>query len=65
MTLEIIILNKVSQTNTNTYMISHTWNLKNDTKELVYKTEIDSYIEDKLMISKGEKRGRGKLGIWD
>ena len=37
------------------------WNLKkNDTNELIYKTEIDSPdIENKLMVTKGERRWRG------
>ena len=44
--LEIIILNEVSQTEKDKYhMISHMWNLiKNDTNELIYKTETDSQI---------------------
>ena len=29
------------------------WNLKNDTNELIYKTDID----DKLMVNKGERGG--------
>ena len=43
------------------------WNLKNDTNELIYKTERDSDIENKLTVTKGESRvgGRHKLGIWD
>ena len=44
MDLEIIILSEVSQTEKDKYyMISHTWNLKNKTNELIYKTETDSY----------------------
>ena len=39
---------------------------KNDTNELIYKTETDSDIENKLMVTKGERwRGRDKLGVWD
>ena len=35
------------------------WNLKeNDTNELIYKTETLSDIENKLMVTKGE-RGKG------
>ena len=41
MDLEIIILSEVGQTKTN-IMISLMWNLKYDTNELIYKTEIDS-----------------------
>ena len=42
------------------------WNLKHDTNELIYKTETDSDIENKLMVTKGERRvGRDKLGVWD
>ena len=32
-------------------------NLKYDTNELIYKTEIDSDIENKLMVTKGEVAG--------
>ena len=43
------------------------WNLKkNDTNELIYKTEIiPTDTENKFMVTKGEKQGRDKLGIWD
>ena len=30
------------------------WNLKNDINELTYKTEIDSVIENKFMVTKGK-----------
>ena len=40
--LDIIILSKVSQTKTNIICYHFIWNLKNDTKELIYKTETDS-----------------------
>ena len=34
------------------------WNLnKNDTNELIYKTETDSQTENKLIVAKGERRG--------
>ena len=56
--LEIIILNEVSHTEKDKYrMISQMWNLKCDTNELIYKTEIDSDIENKLMATKGERWG--------
>ena len=41
---------------------------KNDASELIYKTEIDSDIGNKLNGSKGENEGRGKfrnLGLKD
>ena len=43
------------------------WNLKSDTKELIYKTETDSDVENKLMVIKedGGVRRRGKLGVLD
>ena len=41
-----------------TYM----WNLKYDIKELIYKTEMDSQIENELMVTK-EERGGGITGI--
>ena len=41
-------------------------NLKNDTKELIYKTEIDSQtLKNKFMTTKGKREGRDKLGVWD
>ena len=43
MDLEIIILSEVSQTEKDKYHdITYMWNLKYDTNELIYKTEIDS-----------------------
>ena len=33
------------------------WNLKYDTNEFIYKTEID--IENKLMVTKGERSRKG------
>ena len=37
------------------------WNLKSDTNELIYKPEIGTEIENKLMVTKGE-RGIPSLG---
>ena len=31
------------------------WNLKYDTNGLIYKTEADSDIENKFMVTKGER----------
>jgi len=40
------------------------WNLKSDTNELIYRTEIDSQAE-KTYGTKGEKEGgRDKLSVW-
>ena len=51
-------MSKVSHTEKDKYrMISQMWNLKCDTNELIYKTEIDSDIENKLMATKGERWG--------
>ena len=42
------------------------WNLKNDTNELVDKTEMDSQRQKtNLWLSKGTGRGREKLGVWN
>ena len=60
MQLDIIILSEVCQKERELLLITHRWNLKNDTKELIYKTE----TEKKLMVIKGERRG-DKLGVWD
>ena len=37
------------------------WNLKSDTNELTYKTEIDTYFEKKK--SNGYQRGRASLWL--
>ena len=43
MDLEIIILSEVNHRKRQiSYGITYIWNLKNDTNELIYKTEIDS-----------------------
>ena len=38
------------------YGIRYRWNLKNNTNESIYKTETDSEIEHKRMVTKGERR---------
>ena len=54
MDLEIIILGEVNQRKTNT-SITYMWNIKNDTNELIYKTEIDSLTQKtKLWLPKGK-----------
>ena len=35
------------------------WNLKNETNELIHKTETDSCLENKLMITKEERSEGG------
>ena len=42
------------------YHIIYLWNLKNNTNELIYKT--NSVIENKQGYQSGE---RDKLGVWD
>ena len=45
---------------------SLTWGiLKNDTNELIYKTNRLTDIENKLMVTKGKGGGRDKLGAQD
>ena len=42
------------------YDIIYMWNLKYGTKAPIYKIEIDSLdIENRLVVAKGEVRGRG------
>ena len=38
------------------YDITYMWNLKYDTNELIYNTEIDLDIENKSRLTKGERR---------
>ena len=47
--------------------IAYMQNLKNDTNELIYKTEIDSQPERMNLWLPGEKGWgvRDRLGIWD
>ena len=39
--LEIVVRSEVSQTEKDKYNITYMWNLKKDTNELIYKTEIN------------------------
>ena len=58
--LEIIIQSEVRQRNNNIWY--HMWNLifKNDTNELIYKTETDlADIKTKLLVTKGKWGGEG------
>ena len=59
--LEIIILSEVSQKEKDKYhtisFICGRSKKKNDTNELIYKTEIDPQTENKLMVTKGERGG--------
>ena len=65
--LEFIILSEVSQTEEDKYMISLIyWTKKNDTNELIYKTETDLQTwKTNLWLPKGKDEGRNKLGGWD
>ena len=50
--------------------IAYIWNLKNDTNEIIYKTETGLQTQEKknnkqLMVTKGERWGRDKLRVWD
>ena len=57
MDLESVILSEVSQTEK--YDIPYMWNLKgNYTRELTYKTERVSDLENELMVASGEGIGR-------
>ena len=64
MDLEIIMLSEVSQTEKDKYDITYMLNLKYDTNELMYKTEIDSNMEKKHVVTKEERR-RNKRGVWN
>ena len=48
------------------YGIVYTWNLKNDTNGLVYKTETElTHSGNKLMVTRKEGWERDHLGVWD
>ena len=41
-------------------------NLKNDTNELIYRTQMTPWTKkNKLTVIKGERQGRGELGGWN
>ena len=65
MDLEIVILSEVRERQIILYDIRYMWNLKYDTNELIYKTEIESQTKKiNLWLPKG-KQGRDKLGVCD
>ena len=48
------------------YDITYMWNLKYDTNELIYITEIDSQTREQTQGCQGEGVGGGDgLGVWD
>ena len=68
MDLEIIILREVNQTEKDKYhMISLICGIyKNDTKELIQRTEIDSQTQKtNLWLPTGKGKGIDKLGVQD
>ena len=65
MDLEMIILSEVSHAKTNVWY-RLLWNLnKQDTNELLYKTEIDSHRRKQTYGYQRERGGRDKLGVRD
>ena len=40
-------------------------NLKNNTNQSIHKTNRLTDIENKLMVTEGEREGVDKLGAWD
>ena len=46
------------------YDITYMWNLKNDTSESIYKRDSQTQ-KTNLLVTKGERAGRDKLGVWD
>ena len=57
MDLEIILLNEVNQKETHAIYLTYMVNLKYDTNGLIYKTNRLTDIENKLTVTKGERRG--------
>ena len=58
---------KLDRERQTSYDIAYMWNLKkNGTNEFIYKAEIRVIgVENKLMVTKGERWWRDKLGDWD
>ena len=59
MDLEIIIQSEVSQTEKDKYISLIYGILKSDVHKVIYKREIDTDTESKLMVIKGERGGEG------
>ena len=59
MALEIIMLSEVRQRKTNILQYHLYVESKNDTDELIYKTNRLTDIENKLMVTKGKREGEG------
>ena len=59
MDLEIIILSEVSHTEKDKYDITYKWNLKQDTNELIYRTETNTQTQKTY----GYQRGEGEGGV--
>ena len=58
MNLEIIILSEVSQRERQvSHDITYMWNLKNNTNEIIYKTEVESWIQKTHLWLPGDKGG--------
>ena len=66
MGLEIVILSEVSQREKDKHhMISLTCESKKGTNEPIYKTEAESDIENKFMVTRAVRVARDKVGVWD
>ena len=69
MDLESIELSEVSQREKDKYDITYMWNVKKKKKwyKWIYLQNRNrlTEIENKLMVTKGEREERDKLGIWD
>ena len=64
MDLENSILSEVQERQI-LYDITYMWNLKNNTNGSTYKIERLTDMENKLIVTKGEREGgRDKLGVW-
>ena len=64
MDLKVIIRSEVKS---DKHVVSHMWNLKNDTNELVYKTDRLADFATKCVVTKGDRMCGGKdgLGVWE
>ena len=68
MDLEILIISEVKSDKDKYHMMSHMWNLKYDTNELIYHKETDTQTHRhrrQTFGSQRERPGEDKLGVWD
>ena len=66
MDVETVIMSEIHQTDKDiSHDITYIWNSKNGTNEFIFKTEMESQMQKKVIVTKMKMgEGRDKLGDW-